>query len=212
MNRIFKIYYQNVRGLNTKTNIKSNISASDYDMIVFNETWLQDGFFSEELFDDSFVVFRSDRDLALTGKCSGGGCLIALKNSISAIRLHDYEKELPFENIWLQINLNHSHKKLFINSPYINPNAKLNTYKTYFDHYSNIICNSHPNSEFVILGDFNINQISWLKAGNISIPYIYDGPIASEFMNLREIANLTQLNHIHNANNSSNKLRRCEPC
>lgn len=200
MSKLLKIYFQNVRGLNTKTNIKSDISAANYDIIVFNETWLQDDFFSAEIFDESFTVFRSDRNLASTGKSRGGGCLIAIKNNISAIRLNEWENDLPFENVWLQINLNHSHKKLFINTSYITPNTKHNIYKTYFDHYTSIICNSHPNSEFVILGDFNMNQIAWLKTGCISIPFMYDGPTAADFVSLMEITNMKQLNHIHNTN------------
>lgn len=148
----------------------------------------------------SFIVFRSDRNLELTGKSHGGGCLIAIKNYISANRVTEWENELPFENIWLQINLKQSHKKLFIHTAYITPNTKHNAYKTYFDHYTNILCNSNIGAEFILLGDFNLNQISWLKTGNNATPLIYDGPTASDFINLMEIANLTQLNHVHNSN------------
>lgn len=100
----FKIYYQNIRGVNTKTHIKSNFSAADYQLIALTETWLKSDFSSLELFDESFVVHRSDRDLTLSGKKGGGGCLIAIKNSISAMRMTQWEQELPFENVWLAIN------------------------------------------------------------------------------------------------------------
>lgn len=78
----FKIYFQNVRGLNTKTHIRSDITAAKFHMISLVETWLQDNFNSSELFDDSFVVYRSDGDLESTEKKTGGGCLVALKNNI----------------------------------------------------------------------------------------------------------------------------------
>lgn len=73
MNTKFRIYYQNIRGVNTKTHIRSNFSAANYHMIVLNETWLKDDLFSSELFDDSFVVYRNDRNLTTSNKKGGGG-------------------------------------------------------------------------------------------------------------------------------------------
>lgn len=155
-----KIYYQNIRGVNTKTHIRSNFSAADFEIIALTETWLKSDFSSSEIFDDSFEVFRSDRDLSLTGKKSGGGCLIAIKNNISALRMTDWEKEIPFENVWMAINQKKSNEKLYINVVYIAPKTSHATYALYFDHISNLICNVKPNSEFLFLGDFNIGTIN----------------------------------------------------
>lgn len=49
----FKFYYQNVRGLNTKSQQVFNFTSSQYnplDFIALTETWLNDGVFSSELF------------------------------------------------------------------------------------------------------------------------------------------------------------------
>lgn len=146
-----KIYYQNIRGVNTKTHIRSNFSAANYQAIALTETWLSSNFSSSELFDDSFTVHRSDRDLSLSNKKGGGGCLIAMKNNISSIRMTRWEQELPFENIWLAINKKNSNKKLYINVTYIAPKTTQENYSLYFDHVSNIICNAKPDSEFLIL-------------------------------------------------------------
>lgn len=57
------MYYQNVRGLNSKTHLEYNNSAllkSEYDLIAFTETWLRPDIHSAELFDlNNFNVFRS---------------------------------------------------------------------------------------------------------------------------------------------------------
>lgn len=97
--RDLKLYYQNIRGVNTKTHIRSNFSAADFEIITLTETWLKCDFSSSEIFDDSFEVYRSDRDLSQTGKKSGGGCLIAIKNNISTLRMTDWEKQIPFGNV-----------------------------------------------------------------------------------------------------------------
>lgn len=79
-NNMLSIYYQNVRGLRTKTNIRSTISASCYDVIVFTEHWLNENFENSEYIDDSFFVERDDRNTL--DKRWGGGALIALTNCI----------------------------------------------------------------------------------------------------------------------------------
>lgn len=200
MHKIFKIYYQNIRGVNSKTNIRSNFSAANYDMIALTETWLQDDFFSSQLFDSSFSVYRSDRDLVSTGKKGGGGCLIALKNTISATRMCDWEKELPYENIWIAINLSKTNKKLYVHVAYIPPNSNHSLYANYFDHYTKIMTNIKPNDDFILLGDYNIAPISWTNAGTHCIPLTYEGRIAADLTNFIEIVNLKQINNRFNIN------------
>lgn len=195
-----KIYYQNIRGVNTKTHIRSNFSAAKYELIALTETWMSSDLSSSELFDDSFTVHRSDRNLSLTNKKRGGGCLIAIKSNISAIRMTQWEQELPYENVWLAINQKKSNKKLFINVIYIPPNASHETYSRYFDHYANLVCNAKPDSEFIILGDFNISTISWVKIGSCCTASSHEGKIASDLLNTLEISELKQFNNITNSN------------
>jgi hypothetical protein len=60
------IYYQNVRGLCTKTHefyLSSLSSTSNFDIIALTETWLNDSVSDGELLDlDRFNVFRKDRN------------------------------------------------------------------------------------------------------------------------------------------------------
>ena len=74
------MYYQNVRGLGTKTSQILLASQSIfYDILALSETWLNDSIMNGELFDlSNFSVFRSDRS---TGK-RGGGVLLALRSKI----------------------------------------------------------------------------------------------------------------------------------
>lgn len=51
------IYYQNVRGLRSKTlTFYRNLSLVSYDIIILTETWLNDSVFDSELFDSRYVV------------------------------------------------------------------------------------------------------------------------------------------------------------
>lgn len=116
------IYYQNTRSILDKTHIRSEISASPHTIFALTETWLRDDIPSNFYFDDSFIVERNDRND--TTKTRGGGCLIAYKSHLSANRMHEWEKQLPFENVWLKLKQK-SNKKLVINVSYIPPKAPL---------------------------------------------------------------------------------------
>jgi hypothetical protein len=68
------IYYQNVRGLNTKL----TISSCSYDFIALTETWLNDSVLDSELCNNNnYYTLRSDRDLTKMNLSRGGGVLLA---------------------------------------------------------------------------------------------------------------------------------------
>lgn len=85
-NRSLNVFYQNVRGLRTKTDIfYRNMVLNSFDIIVLTETWLLDGISSSEIFDDRYIVWRRDRDYGATGQTRGGGVLIAVCRELSVV-------------------------------------------------------------------------------------------------------------------------------
>lgn len=71
---MISVYYQNVRGLRTKTaTFYRNICLNSYDIICVTESWLTDGVNNNELFDDRYIVFRRDRNYGLTKQGKVGG-------------------------------------------------------------------------------------------------------------------------------------------
>lgn len=76
----FTLYYQNVRGLRTKSKpFFDNVVLNNYDAYCITETWLPHHIVSTDYFTDEYTVFRNDRNYAATGQKYGGGVLIALK-------------------------------------------------------------------------------------------------------------------------------------
>lgn len=194
------IYYQNVRGIRTKTNIKSNISASNHDLIAFTEHWLNENFNSSEYFDSTFFVERGDRSRA--DKKWGGGALIAIKNHISYMRRSDWERELPFENVWIELKKKSNSPKMFINVIYIPPGTTLTEYEIYCDILTEIMCAREPNAKFLVFGDFNFGaSIEWFPYMNECLAISHGGDRASEFLNTLAITESKQINHIRNINN-----------
>lgn len=196
-----KAFYQNVRGLRTKSHIRSDISASQYDFIIFTEHWLNDDFKSSEYFDDSYFVERDDR--RRLDKKWGGGALIAIKSFVAYRRCCEWERKSPFENVWVEIKSNSNSQKMFINVVYIPPRSTKDQYDRYLDTLTEIMCVHEPNAKFLIFGDFNMgSSIEWIIFENECDPISRGGDIANELVNTLAVNDLKQINYVRNEINS----------
>lgn len=171
-----RIYYQNVRGLRTKTeNFYRQLCLSEFDIIALTETWLVDGITDTELFGDQYMVWRRDRDYCLTGQTRGGGVLIAVRKSISAIPQPLFHSSA--EDLWVTFNLrqpnNKNNFKLHVCAIYL---CKQNQGYSFTDQLSNFLSNLHksvlsnPNDKYLIVGDFNLSGILWQLDNNVLVP------------------------------------------
>ncbi|CAH1959366.1 unnamed protein product [Acanthoscelides obtectus] len=79
--KYLRLYYQNTRGLRTKTEeFYLNVLLEDYDVIAVTESWLNDEIFDGELVDDRYAVLRNDRATSTWG----GDFKIPVPNSNSS--------------------------------------------------------------------------------------------------------------------------------
>lgn len=70
------VFYHNVNGLRTKTTDFCNaVQMSNYKIFVLTETGLNDSINNNEIFDDSFIVYRCDR--SSSDKTRKGGVLLS---------------------------------------------------------------------------------------------------------------------------------------
>ncbi|XP_052561924.1 uncharacterized protein LOC120425620 [Culex pipiens pallens] len=79
--RHFTIYYQNIRGMRTKTEkLRMALMSSDYDVVVLTETWLHGnrlGVLRE-------LQYLPTRNTATSSAACGGGALVAVKSDLEA--------------------------------------------------------------------------------------------------------------------------------
>lgn len=145
------IYYQNVRGLRSKTTqFRLGMFASNWDIVALTETWLIESIGSAELFPPEYQVFRRDRCELRTGLSRGGGVLVAVAPHIKVTRLLQLEDE--GENIWLKLEMSNK-KRLVISNSYFPPNSPLHVYLSYFEKLYNLNLN---NENLLLLGDYNL--------------------------------------------------------
>lgn len=188
LRRKLNTYYQNTRGLRGKIvkDFKNKFRLANYDCVAFTETWLNDDFFSSELFDDTYNVYRADRtvenynilrvnrpDLPPDENIVGGGSLIALRRDIPTMRMHAWENEVPFDNVWLKLST-HGSSKIFIHTIYIPAWSSTEHVNNYFEQLFDIMNVRELYSRFILLGDSNLPCIEWFSIGNYCILVRYD--------------------------------------
>jgi hypothetical protein len=149
------VYYQNVRGLRSKTQLfRNNVEQYSYDFIALTETFLTSSVCNGELFPPGYRVIRQDR----IGDTGWGGVLLAVKESYSVHVLNNVDgltrdKELVF------VIITTKNIKLLCCVAYLPPNYKDEQYLSVLTCIENVIC-KYSDLDVILLGDFNLNSCS----------------------------------------------------
>lgn len=194
-----KVYYQNTRGLRTKTNeFYKNLCCNNYDIIVLTETWLNSSVLSSELFDGRYVVYRRDRESSglVQGK-EGGGVLIAVLKKINSKRVTQWESKC--EDLWIVISSGNlpASRQIALCATYLPPPIQLSTLEHFINSCNIVFESCKNNMDILIIGDFNLSKIDWERIDqhtiNCNLP-----ATCKHFMDFINVCKLTQLNHIKN--------------
>ena len=118
--KTFAIFYQNVRGLRTKSDeFFASVVDSNYDVIALTETWLSCNHPNASFFPEGFSVYRADREY--NENCSrGGGALLAVNDKIVSCRRCDLEA--ASECVWVELSVP-GDRNLLISSSYFAPSV-----------------------------------------------------------------------------------------
>ncbi|XP_055623476.1 uncharacterized protein LOC129766903 [Toxorhynchites rutilus septentrionalis] len=152
------IYYQNVRGLRTKTSrLQLGLSSSHYDVVILTETWLRSDICDAELSSD-YSLFRCDRSEATSSLTRGGGVLVAVKAT-----LHCTEVSIPhcstLEQMVVCVKL--SNRYLYLLGIYFRPNSETALYSNHTFAVQSLADRSSANDIVLLLGDYNLPHLQW---------------------------------------------------
>lgn len=154
----FSLYYQNVRGLRTKTtDVYLALSQCDYDVVIFTETWLGPDISNTEL-SSNYTIYRCDRNAASSQFQRGGGVLIAVRNALNsaAVSIHGSE---CLEQMIVHIKL--SVFELFACSVYIPPNSSNILYEQHCACVQRLLEQAGDRGVVVVAGDYNLPYLNW---------------------------------------------------
>ena len=208
MDKRLLIYYQNVRGLRTKTNtFFDNLLNSEYDIICLTETWLLPGIYDTELFDSRFNVYRQDRDYISRGDSRGGGVLIATRRDVLVSEVTSVPSVNSTADILaLSLSLENANNvaRLRLFCCYFPPgNSLFEAEVDFYDYFSRTIL-EFPDDIYLIVGDFNIPQAVWCTTSDSSVTKLmgnFGVPLVESISAFLSFNSLQQFNLVPNNNN-----------
>lgn len=171
-NDVIRLYYQNVNGLRTKSNLFRLASQlCDYKIIVLTETGLTESIFDTEIFDSNFIVYRCDRTPYSSEKTRKGGVLVAVHSALNSFLIKSGEI-CGIEQIWVKVRIDKSNL-LNIGAFYIPPRAKITQYQYYVEFVEGVMDKIIDTEMCYLIGDFNLPNIVWQlddDSNNILMP------------------------------------------
>ncbi|XP_062713911.1 uncharacterized protein LOC134290735 [Aedes albopictus] len=201
------IYYQNVGGINTSiAEYQLALSNGCYDAYAFTETWLNEGTSSNQLFDNSFSVYRHDRSPLNSNKTTGGGVLLAVRSRFKS-RLVSPPNCASVEQLWVAISTDDA--TIFVCVVYIPPDRinDADVIETHINLLNWVVSQLEPKDNVVILGDFNLSSIAWQCS---SFGFFFPcttrssmGQTSRELLDAYSTAGLRQMVGVKNENNRS---------
>lgn len=189
------MYYQNVRGLRTKSkDFFLNTNASNYEIFALTETWLTSAHYSEEYFSSDYIVYRPDRPNTVNNERRGGGTLVAVSANITSEQLPLSGND-DLESICVKLTLNRL--AIVIYCVYVKPNSPIEIFQSHVNQIDSITYGT--NDLLLVVGDFNLPNVEWTRKGDEGNYIATDITSASakllfEFMDQH---NMRQLNNLH---------------
>ena len=171
--------------------------TTDNDIIALTETWLNDSFTDSEIFCDRYQVFRRDRLYDVLGCVRGGGVLCAVLNSFSSTVLTT-NKFPSYDDIWIQVRM--PRVNLVVGCVYFPPASQLEAYQRFCD-TAERLRNKYDESNFILMGDFNLPNVNWLAEEDVMVPQHIGGNTAEVLIECMFFLELHQVNRAFNVNN-----------
>jgi hypothetical protein len=151
LNNGLHFIHLNVRSLLPKiSEIRIIASKTKAAIICLSETWIDDSVTDSEISIAGYSVIRLDRNREGGGVCSYIRNDFAFTERVDLSSRHD----LKFESLWLELLLPKT-KPILVGVCYL-PDAT----NLFLDVFADRLANIAPNTEVIIMGDFNIY---WLK-------------------------------------------------
>ncbi|KAH0816060.1 hypothetical protein GEV33_006731 [Tenebrio molitor] len=137
--------------------------AENYDVLAITETWLSSDVYNNEILDARYSIYRNDRNALNSIKGRGGGVMLAVSSKYESLQLTNVNKEV--EEIWVKIIT--GKRDLILCCVYLLPKSDLSKFSSHIVSLQNI-CNNHPDSDIIVLGDFNLPNIEWTRQEDLS--------------------------------------------
>lgn len=145
------MYYQNVRSIPARTDLRNRIKYSGYKCLCFTESRLGQHIDCEWYFPLNFVVYRRDRNVF------GGGVAILVHEEYKSFQI-GLASESESESVCVKIEL--KPVSLVIYLAYVNEPERLNILLKHYEQVRQVI-SSENHCRVMVIGDFDLHDVIW---------------------------------------------------
>lgn len=208
------MYYQNVRGLRTKTqDFRLSSTGCDYDVIALTETGLHSGLNDGELVDcNDFCIYRCDRSELNSDHERFGGVLVAVRSKIASERIVVPSTECVEMVV---ARLRFCKMCVYICCLYIPSGSPVSVYRQYTDALRTVVefIDMDAVDKLYVAGDFNMRDVCWVRepddddfsylnqlhcASNAFLPSNVGSSANADLLHSLMSVNLNQINDVKN--------------
>lgn len=208
------MYYQNVRGLRTKTqDFRLSSTGCDYDVISLTETGLHSGLNDGELVDcNDFCIYRCDRSELNSDHERFGGVLVAVRSKIASERIVVPSTECVEMVV---ARLRFCKMCVYICCLYIPSGSPVSVYRQYTDALRTVVefIDMDAVDKLYVAGDFNMRDVCWVRepddddfsylnqlhcASNAFLPSNVGSSANTDLLHSLMSVNLNQINDVKN--------------
>lgn len=149
------IYYQNIRSIPAKKDVKVRIATTSYEILCFTETWFKSKHNNDSYFPPIFDVYRNDR----TSMDRAGGVAILVAKKFNSKELKDVSDP---DCDCIAVRIPFAQSPLIIYVAYV-PQWQQADNTCYMKHYNLIkkLCTNYVNHRIIVVGDWNLADIKW---------------------------------------------------
>ena len=148
---------RSIRNKLGEVSINVKLSAVNYDIIIFTETWLNIDISSTEIGLEDYIVYRDDRNATVASR--GGGVMVAVSKRLNSSMCKVLNDDVTiFDQLFIKIK--HKNRSTIVRAVYIPPTYDINVYQ---DHimYVEDLTNYYKDCNFIMMGDYNLAEVKW---------------------------------------------------
>lgn len=140
------------------TALSQALAVISYDVIALVETNLTSEISNSELGFNNYTVFRCDRSVSTSDKTSGGGSLIAVRDSIPCSILSS--ASLKTESVFVKFSA--APNNIILGCTYIPPNQHSSVFLNFCDSVDEVVLQCNNTDRILLMGDFNLPYCDWI--------------------------------------------------
>ena len=171
------------------------LSSTSFAIYVLCESGLSSDIYSNEYFNNMYIVYRCDRSSLTSAISRGGGVVVAVLASIKSREISCPHKNIEYVAVLLMCNS----RNIFLYTAYIPPSSSFEIYNAHCENITFFVANSKIEDIVCLLGDSNLPNVNWISENDLGLS-LMSSNFEQTFCDSVSALNLHQVCNVPNQN------------